>query len=381
MQSGAPESIDEYIAASAPKVRAILKKIRSTIHRAAPAAQETISYRIPAFTLHGALVYFAAFKEHIGFYPPVRGDPAIEKAVARYAGEKGNLRFPLDEPIPYDLIEHIVRYRVKQNEAKAAVKRAKKRSAMSPTSRPGRKAAQRFAIAPANRSLEFVKALRRIASPSAIPEVARFFHPDPNGHSDDNEILGVRIGSVFPVAKKFADLTLEEIEVLLDSAYYEVRMGAVSIMDFQARARRTPAEHRKALFTLYLRRHDRINNWDLVDRAAPHVIGGYLADKKRDVLYDLARSKNPWARRTAIVSTYYFIRANDLDDTFKIAALLAEDDHELVQKAVGSWLREAGKKDTKRLVAFLKVHARAMPRPMLRYAVEKLAPEVRTRYL
>jgi len=78
MQSGAPESIDEYIAASAPKVRAILKKIRSTIHRAAPAAQETISYRIPAFTLHGALVYFAAFKEHIGFYPPVRGDPAIE---------------------------------------------------------------------------------------------------------------------------------------------------------------------------------------------------------------------------------------------------------------------------------------------------------------
>ncbi len=253
---------------------------------------------------------------------------------------------------------------------------------MRTTSRNGRKGPARRATPPsANRARDFEQVLRRMASPSAIPEVARFFRADPNGHSEDNEILGVRIGSVFPVAKNFAELTLQEIEVLLERPYYEVRMGAVSVMDFQARARRTTAEHRKALFELYLRRHDRINNWDLVDRAAPHVIGGYLADKKRDVLYDLARSKNPWERRTAIVSTYYFIRGNDLDDTFKIAALLAKDDHELVQKAVGSWLREAGKKDTKRLVAFLKVHARSMPTPMLRYAVERLAPEVRARYL
>src|SRR5262245_11395168 len=127
MQKGrAPESIDEYIAGFPPRVRAILKKMRSTIHRAAPAAQETISYRMPAFTLHGALVYFAAFKEHIGCYPPVKGDAAIEKAVARYAGEKGNLRFPLDEPVPYELIERIVRHRVRQNEAKSAKKKAKK---------------------------------------------------------------------------------------------------------------------------------------------------------------------------------------------------------------------------------------------------------------
>ena len=125
-KSRAPESIDEYIAGFPPKVRAILKKVRSTIHRAAPAAQETISYRMPAFTLHGALAYFAAFKEHIGFYPPVKGAAAIEKAVACYAGEKGNLRFPLDEPIPYDLIERIVRHRVKQNEAKAAAKGTKR---------------------------------------------------------------------------------------------------------------------------------------------------------------------------------------------------------------------------------------------------------------
>ena len=90
-------------------MQAILERIRSTIRRAAPGAQETISYQIPAFRLNGVLVYFAAFKKHIGFYPPVRGDAALEKAVSRYAGEKGNLRFPLDEPIPYALIARIVK--------------------------------------------------------------------------------------------------------------------------------------------------------------------------------------------------------------------------------------------------------------------------------
>jgi 3-methyladenine DNA glycosylase AlkD len=152
-------------------------------------------------------------------------------------------------------------------------------------------------------------------------------------------------------------------------------------MDFQARAKRTSAEHRKALFDLYLRRHDRINNWDLVDRAAPHVVGGYLADKPRDVLYDLARSANPWERRTAIVSTWYFIRQDDVEDTFRIAELLVHDGHELVQKAVGSWVREAGKRDPKRLSRFLESYAGSMPRTMLRYAVEKLAPKMRAKFM
>jgi uncharacterized protein YdhG (YjbR/CyaY superfamily) len=117
-----PRGIDEYIAGFSPETRAILQRIRSTIARAAPGAEETISYRIPAFTLNGALVYFAAFKEHIGFYPPVRGDARLEMAVSPYAGEKGNLRFPLDRPIPYGLIQRIVRLRVKQNSARAAAK-------------------------------------------------------------------------------------------------------------------------------------------------------------------------------------------------------------------------------------------------------------------
>jgi 3-methyladenine DNA glycosylase AlkD len=146
---------------------------------------------------------------------------------------------------------------------------------------------------------------------------------------------------------------LAEIEKLLENKYYEVRMGAVSMMDFQARNKRITPEDRKALFDLYVRRHDRINNWDLVDRAAPYVVGGYLAEKPRDVLYRLARSRNPWERRTAIVSTYFFIRSGDLDDTFRIAEILVNDKHELVQKAAGSWVREAGKRDQKRLLQFL----------------------------
>ena len=122
-----PRTIDEYIAAFSPEVQAILERIRSTIRNAAPDAQETISYRIPAFTRNGTLVYFAAFKAHIGFYPPVRGDARLEKAIAPYAGEKGNLRFPLDRPIPYRLIERIVMHRVKQTSAKADSKATRKR--------------------------------------------------------------------------------------------------------------------------------------------------------------------------------------------------------------------------------------------------------------
>ena len=124
----APKSIDEYIASFSPEVQVILQRVRSTIHKAAPAAQETISYRIPTFTLDGALVYFAAFKNHIGFYPPVRGDARLEKVITRYAGEKGNLRFPLGQPIPYALIERIVKLRVKQSVAKASARGKKRRT-------------------------------------------------------------------------------------------------------------------------------------------------------------------------------------------------------------------------------------------------------------
>ena len=124
-----PKNIDEYIGGFSPEVQAILEKIRSTIRSSVPEAEETISYRIPAFTQNGVLVYFAAFKNHIGFYPPVKGDVALMKALSRYAGEKGNLQFPLYQAIPYSLIKRIVKLRVKQNMAKAAAKKTKRKRA------------------------------------------------------------------------------------------------------------------------------------------------------------------------------------------------------------------------------------------------------------
>lgn len=228
---------------------------------------------------------------------------------------------------------------------------------------------------------KFVAALKKIAQPAAIKDVARFFRVDPNADSSDNKFLGVSIGKIFPVAKQFTTMPLDQVEVLLESPYYEVRLGAVSIMDFQAREKKITPEQRRALFDLYIRRHDRINNWDLVDRAAPFVVGGYLAEKPRKILYKLARSRNPWERRTAIVSTYYFIRAGELDDTFAIAEILRKDEHDLVQKAVGSWIREAGKKDQEQLVQFLEKHSATMPRTMLRYAVEKLPAVQKAKFL
>jgi uncharacterized protein YdhG (YjbR/CyaY superfamily) len=121
------KDIDGYISQFPADVQAILQKVRATISGAAPEAKETISYLMPAFKQHGMLVYFAAWEKHIGLYPPISGDKALEKAIARYAGPKGNLQFPLNEPIPYDLIERIVRLRVKQDSAKAAARRKRRK--------------------------------------------------------------------------------------------------------------------------------------------------------------------------------------------------------------------------------------------------------------
>jgi len=118
-----PHSVDAYIATFPPDVQAILRKVRVTVVAAAPDAHEIISYRMPALRQHGVLVYYAAFKNHIGFYPPIKGDARLEQATARYAGEKGNLRFPLDEPIPYPLIARLTRLRARQDAAAAKAKR------------------------------------------------------------------------------------------------------------------------------------------------------------------------------------------------------------------------------------------------------------------
>jgi len=228
---------------------------------------------------------------------------------------------------------------------------------------------------------QFCERLKSYVSSDELKKVQRYFKTGAGDYSENDVFIGVRMGRIFALAKEFIEMPLKEINKLLESPVHEVRVGAVSIMDWQARRKKTPASRRRELYNLYIRRHDRINSWDLVDRSAPYVVGGYLSDKPRDILYKLARSKNIWKRRTAIVSTYYFIRQGDVDDTFRIAEILVNDDHDLINKAVGGWIREAGKKDREKLLGFLDKHAATMPRVALRYAIEHLDKKRRQQYL
>lgn len=224
---------------------------------------------------------------------------------------------------------------------------------------------------------KFINKLQSLQNKRELGNVQRFFSYE----GAESKFYGVKMANIFSIAKEFIQMPLIEIEKLLESEYYEARMGAVSIMDFQARDKKTSADRKKELFELYISKHSQINNWDMVDRSAPYVVGGYLYDKPRKILYKLAKSKNVWERRTAIVATYYFIRQNDLDETFKIAEVLVNDKHELINKAVGSWVREAGKKDKFQLLDFLHRYGSTMPRITLRYAVEKLDKEKKEYYM
>ena len=186
---------------------------------------------------------------------------------------------------------------------------------------------------------------------------------------------------VFYLAKDFQYMPVPEVVKLLRDENYDHRLGAVSILDWKARNKKTTVGERRDAYLAYIENHKYIDDWGLVDRAAPYVVGGYLFDKDRTPLYNLAKSPNPMERRTAIVSTYFFIRKNELEDTFKIAEILVNDPDEFVQKAVGSWIREAGKRDENRLKDFLDEYAPTLPRVTLRYAIEKFSPETRKHYL
>jgi 3-methyladenine DNA glycosylase AlkD len=235
---------------------------------------------------------------------------------------------------------------------------------------------------PAELSAErFIERLEEHRSADELRKIQRYFKSGEGQYGHSDEFMGVRMGQVFALAKEFIEMPPAEIEKLLESPVHEVRAGALSIMDKQGRSKKTPESRRKELYDLYIRRHDRINNWDLVDVCAPFVVGRYLIDKPRDVLYELARSENMWKRRTAIVSTACFIREGDIDDTFRIAELLLADDEDLIHKAVGGWLRAAGGVDRQRLLSFLDRHAATMPRTALRYAIEHLDAEQRAHYL
>lgn len=186
---------------------------------------------------------------------------------------------------------------------------------------------------------------------------------------------------VFDLAKECMQMPVNEVIKLLKNSDYDCRLGAVSILDWKARSKKITEEEKEDIYNAYIDNHDWIDDWGLVDRAAPYVVGGYLFDKDRSQLYSLAKSKLPMERRTAIVSTYYFIMKNETDDTFKIAELLVHDKDEYVQMAVGSWLREAGKKDISALKIFLDKYASIMHRKCLRYAIEKMDNASKQEYL
>jgi hypothetical protein len=227
----------------------------------------------------------------------------------------------------------------------------------------------------------FAERLQALQSDEELRKIQRFFKTGAGDYGEGDAFIGVRMGSIFDLAKTYIDMAPDELELLLESPIHEYRVGALSIMGKQARAKKTTGERRQALFDLYLRRHDRINNWDLVDLAAHQVVGGYLTDKPRDVLYALARSENLWERRTAMLATWAFIRTGDLDDAYAIADILLNDKEDLVHKVVGWMLRAAGDIDRSRLIAFLDQHAATMPRTMLRTTIEKLPQDQRRHFM
>jgi 3-methyladenine DNA glycosylase AlkD len=228
----------------------------------------------------------------------------------------------------------------------------------------------------------FTKALLALQSDEELRKHRRYFVFDIDNQPADDYFIGVRMGSIFELGKEFRDMPVAEIEKLMESPVHEIRVGALSVMGQSAKAKSCSEARLRDLYDLYIRRHDRINNWDLVDLAAYYVVGKYLAHKPRDILYQLARSENKWERRTAIVATAHFIlKQQQVDDTFKIAEILINDPEDLVNKGTGWMLRAAGDKDRDRLLQFLDKYAGTMPRVLLRYSIEKLDKKQREHYL
>ena len=240
------------------------------------------------------------------------------------------------------------------------------------------------AVTPATRPLtagSFIEKLKTWQSDTEREKIQRYFKSTEGKYGHGDKFMGVKMGKLFALAKEYAGMPVAELEKLLESPIHEIRAGAVSIMDKESRLKKTTDSRRKEFFDLFIRRHDRINNWDLVDLGCLHMTGSYLFDKSRNILYRMARSKNLWERRTAILSTCYFIRQGEVADTFKIASQLVNDKEDLVHKATGWMLRFAGTKDPETLVGFLDQYAATMPRTLLRYAIEHFDKKRREHYM
>lgn len=213
-------------------------------------------------------------------------------------------------------------------------------------------------------------------SVDSTPErVSIYFKTSPGDYAEHDRFMGITVPVLRKIAKRFMTISLEELGFLIQSQINEERLLTLIMLAAQYKA--GALAQKEEIYQFYRTNMRHINNWNLVDSSAHLIIGAHLFERDRDVLEELAASQNLWERRIAIVSTWYFIRKSDLEWTFKIAKLLLNDSHDLIHKAVGWMLREAGKKDEARLVSFLCDHAYQMPKTMLRYAIERLSKEER----
>jgi 3-methyladenine DNA glycosylase AlkD len=232
--------------------------------------------------------------------------------------------------------------------------------------------------APPNAS-DIVRALRGAGSPRHAAVLQRFFKTGPGEYGEGDVFLGVRVPAVRKLAARYRDAPLTTVRALLRSPIHEVRLLALLLL--VRRFEREGEPERERIYRLYLAHTRWINNWDLVDLSAPNIVGTHLLARSRGPLYRLARSHSLWERRIAVLATLAFIRQGQFADALDIADRLLRDREDLVQKAVGWMLREVGKRDRAAEEAFLRPRCRAMPRTMLRYAIERFPPAARRRYL
>ena len=223
------------------------------------------------------------------------------------------------------------------------------------------------------------KELQELADEKQAEILQRFFKTGKGEYGEGDIFLGIKVPVQRDVAKKYFGLSLPKIQELLKSNIHEHRL--IGLIILSNKYKESKEEDQANIFNFYLKNTKNINNWDLVDVTAPNIVGHFLSDKKKNILYDLARSNNLWERRIAIVSTFNFIRQQEFEDTLALSEILLDDKHDLMHKAVGWMLREVGKKDEVVLEAFLKQHYKVMPRTMLRYAIEKFEEEKRKKYL
>ena len=222
--------------------------------------------------------------------------------------------------------------------------------------------------------------IRALANKEIAKHSLRFFKTAKGEYGHGDIFLGVRTPQIRLIAKKHIGISTTEMKTLIKSKYHEERLlGLIILVNKYSKAKDEKSKNQ--LYKIYVSSFKYVNNWDLVDVTCPHIIGKHLMDKDRSILYSWAKSDNLWTKRIAIVSTHWFIRKNDLQDTFKIAEMLLNDEHDLIHKAVGWMLREAGKRDLEKEEIFLKKHYKNMPRTMLRYSIEKFPEPKRQKYL